>query len=381
MTTSFGSPEARAFRERLRTWLAGNVPEAWRRAGGEDLTDDEVVEVRREWDRRLFAAGYAGVTWPVEFGGRGFGPVEEYVFYEECARAGAPEGLGRVGRLLAGPTLIAHGTDEQRARYLRPILSGEEIWCQGFSEPGAGSDLAAVRTRAGRDGAVYRVSGQKTWTSFAHYADWCLLLALTGPAELRHRNLSMLIVDMHAPGVTVRPIRQISGRSEFNEVFFDDVEVPVANRIGAEDDGWRVAMTVLTNERGMAEAANRYVDLMADSRQLLECAGHRPSRIGGDTLGGVEVYADRVEALRWQVMRAVEKSARGGDWFPSMAVLKLYWSELMQDMASAGLGLGCAEHASWWRRRYLESRATTIYSGTSEIQRNIIAERVLGLPK
>jgi alkylation response protein AidB-like acyl-CoA dehydrogenase len=333
-----------------------------------------VVALRRDWDRTLYDAGWAGLTWPARFGGRGAGPVEEYLFYEASARHHAPEGFGRVGRLLVGPTLMAHGTDEQRERFLPGILTGEQVWCQGFSEPGAGSDLAAVTTRAVRDGDRFLVSGQKTWTSFAKWAGWCVLLARTGPAEARHHNLTMLLVDMDQPGLIVRPIKQISGMSEFSETFFDEVVVPAGNVLGGVDNGWRAAMTLLTSERGAVEGANKYVELLEDAELLGHCLQA--------TDGRAARFRTMVEALRWQVMRAIESQSAGEpDWFHKMSVLKLYWSELWQDMTAAGLGSGCAEHRDRWRFAYLSSRASTIYSGTSEIQRNIIAERVLGLPR
>jgi|KBSMisStandDraft_5_1062788.scaffolds.fasta_scaffold140662_1 alkylation response protein AidB-like acyl-CoA dehydrogenase len=371
--SSFGSPDAAAYRATLDEWFATNVPEVWRN-DRRSLDEEAVVALRRDWDRTLYDAGWAGLTWPTRFGGRGAGPVEEYLFYEASARHHAPEGFGRVGRLLVGPTLLVHGTDEQRERFLPGILTGEQVWCQGFSEPGAGSDLAAVATRAARDGDRFVVSGQKTWTSFAKWAGWCVLLARTGPAEARHHNLTMLLVDMDQPGVTVRPIKQISGMSEFSETFFDEVVVPAENVLGGVDNGWRAAMTLLTSERGAVEGANKYVELLEDAQLLGHC------------LQGTDERAARfltlVEALRWQVMRAIESQSAGdAHWFHKMSVLKLYWSELWQDMTAAGLGSGCAEHRDQWRFKYLSSRASTIYSGTSEIQRNIIAERVLGLPR
>jgi alkylation response protein AidB-like acyl-CoA dehydrogenase len=381
MITTFADPEVAEFRVHVRTWLEQTIPPRWR-DHRDDLTAEEVASVRRAWDRASFDAGYSGLTWPSAFGGRDFGRIEEYVFYEESAMAGAPEGLSRVGRLMAGPTVIACGSPGQQDRYLLPILTGEEIWCQGFSEPGAGSDLAAIRTRAVRDGDGYRVSGQKTWISFAHYADLCLLLALTGDRDTRHRNLTMLVVDMHAPGVTVRPIRQLNGRQEFNEIFLEDVYVREEDRIGLENRGWQVAMTVLTNERGMLEAATRYVDLSAAVRLLRDTLSAIADRdLARRFEHQADVYASRVEALRWQVMRAVEKEVAGRDWADSMSVLKVYWSELYQEIVATGQSVSGPEHAQAWHARYLSSRASTIASGTSEIQRNIIAERVLGLPR
>src|SRR5438046_2664600 len=204
----------------------------------------------REWSRLLYEAGYAGLTWPKEYGGVGAPYSFQAILYEELAAAQAPPHVGVIGLSMAGPTIIAHGTEEQKARYLQPLLAAEEIWCQGFSEPDAGSDLAAARTRAERRGDVYVVNGQKVWSSFAHIADFCILVTQSDPEAPRYRNLTYLIVDMHAPGVEVRPLRQITGEAEFNEIFFSDVEVPVENRLGDEGDGWQVAMTTLLHERG-----------------------------------------------------------------------------------------------------------------------------------
>jgi len=381
MIASFADPQVAEFRLRVRTWLDQAIAPRWREHRSE-LSPEEVFAARHAWDRQSFDGGYSGLTWPAAFGGQDFGRIEEYVFYEESALAGAPEGLSRVGRLMAGPTIIACGSPSQRDRYLLPILTGDQIWCQGFSEPGAGSDLAAIRTRAVKDGDGYRVSGQKIWVSFAHYADLCLLLALTGDRDARHRNLSMLVVDMHAPGVTIRPIRQLNGRQEFSEIFFEDVYVPDQDLIGPQDQGWQVAMTVLTNERGMLEAATRYVDLSAAVQLLRDtAAASGDADLASRLRYQAGLYTARVEALRWQVMRAVEKEVAGRDWSASMAVLKVYWSELYQEIVATGQNAAGPEHADAWHARYLSSRASTIASGTSEIQRNIIAERVLGLPR
>jgi alkylation response protein AidB-like acyl-CoA dehydrogenase len=380
MISSFSSPEATEYTKALDAWLSENVPEIWRERRT-TLTEEEDVRVRRDWDRQLYQAGYGGLTWPERFGGRGAGSVEEYLFYEASARHHAPEGFGRVGRLLVGPTLIVHGTEEQQARFLPGIISGDEVWCQGFSEPGAGSDLAAVSTRATKDRDAFVLSGQKIWTSFAQYSDWCILLARTGGAEARHRNLTMFLLDMHHPGVSTRRIKQISGKSEFNEVFIDDVPVTADHVLGEVDTGWQVAMTVLTNERGAVEGANKYVELLEDVELLRQCLGGGAGDVAGGP-AGLDRYQVLVEALRWQIMRAIESRAVGDShWFSKMAVLKLYWSELWQDITTSGLSARCPEHESLWRFKYLSARSATIYSGTSQIQRNIIAERVLGLPR
>ncbi|HZD88297.1 MAG TPA: acyl-CoA dehydrogenase family protein, partial [Gaiellaceae bacterium] len=240
------TPEEAEFRGELRAWLADNLPPEQRGAGRARRFDDPFM---RGWSRKLNDAGYAGLTWPQEYGGAGAPYSFQAILYEELAAAQAPPHMGVIGLSMAGPTIIAHGTEEQKARYLPPLLAADEIWCQGFSEPDAGSDLAAARTRAERRGDVYVVSGQKVWSSFAHIADWCILVTQSDPEAPRYRNLTYLLVDMHSPGVEVRPLRQITGEAEFNEIFFSDVEVPVENRLDDEGNGWQVAMTTLLHER------------------------------------------------------------------------------------------------------------------------------------
>jgi alkylation response protein AidB-like acyl-CoA dehydrogenase len=372
---TFTDAEAEAFRERTRAWLSEHVPAEWNDARME-LDEDRQVQIRRDWDHTLYEAGLAGLSWPTEYGGCGLSTLEIVIFNEECARAGAPEGLGRIGRLLTGPTLIAAGSDEQQRRYLPGIISGTETWCQGFSEPEAGSDLANVSTRAVRDGSGYRISGQKIWTSFAHYADRCLMLAKTSPEGRRHHNLSMFLVDMNQPGIDISSIEQISGARDFNEVRFDGVYVDDADLVGEENEGWRVAMTVLGNERGAVEAINRYIEIKAIIDLLQDCCGR-----DADTTA-IAAAAARVELVRRHVIRTVETEVNGGDGADALSsILKVTWSELWQQITDLGLAGGCAEHRDRWRHEFLDSRAATIYSGTSEIQRNIIAERVLGLPK
>jgi len=373
--TTFDDPGAERFRTEVRTWLNVAIPDVWRDSR-EALTPDEVRQIQQQWDATLHAHNYAGLSWPTEFGGRSFGPVEELIYYEESARAGAPEGFGRIGRVLAGPTIIARGTGEQKATYLRRILDGSEIWCQGFSEPGAGSDLASVSTRAVKVDGGYRVSGQKIWTSFAQYAKRCLMLAKTDPAGARHHNLTFLLLDMKQEGIDVRPIKQISGEQEFSEVFFTDVFVADHDRVGEEGEGWQVAMTVLTNERGTIEAGTRLVEASAQVDTLTNCCARSEQQ-----QQRAHALHDRKELLRWHVMRSTEEKASGADWFTSGSTLKIIWSELLQDCGRTGLETRCERHRAYWRHNYLESRAMSIYSGTNEIQRNIITDRVLRVPR
>ncbi|PKW16530.1 acyl-CoA dehydrogenase family protein [Saccharopolyspora spinosa] len=364
-----------AFRDDAEQWLRDAVPERWRMRRS-SLSPEEITAVRREWDKQLHRGGYAGLSLPREYGGQGLGLAEEVVFHELAARAHAPEGFGRIGKILTAPTLIVHGTPEQQARFLPGILSGEQVWCQGFSEPDAGSDLASVATTARRDGDGYRVTGQKIWTSFADVADRSLFLAKTNPDAPRYRNLSMLLLDMKQPGVTVRPIKQISGTSHFAEVFFEDVWVADADRLGGEGEGWKVAMTVLQNERGAIEGITRYVEMRWDLDLLLRCCAARIGR----TLDA-EDFDVRLELVRWQVSKAVELVDDPVAFARASSVLKVTWSELWQEMTQLAIAASCPEHRAHWRHQYLETRASSIYSGSSEIQRNIMAERVLGLPK
>src|SRR6476659_9778222 len=287
------TPEEAQFRADLRAWLDAKLPDDKKGSrGGAQRFDDPFM---REWSRKLYEAGYAGLTWPKEFGGAGAPYSFQAIFYEEMAAAQAPPHIGVIGLGMAGPTIIAHGTDEQKGRYLQPLLAAEEIWCQGFSEPDAGSDLAAARTRAERRGDVYVVNGQKVWSSFAHIADFCILVTQSDPDAPRYRNLTYLIVDMHAPGVEVRPLRQITGEAEFNEIFFNDVEVPVANRLGDEGDGWNVAMTTLLHERGTLGFA-----LTA----ALEVGVNRLIDVAREHVNGDAVARDRV-AQEWIELQAL----------------------------------------------------------------------------
>jgi alkylation response protein AidB-like acyl-CoA dehydrogenase len=367
--TRFDEPEAVEFRAEIAGWLQGALSESWR-TDSAALSPEEFHQAQRDWDFTLYRGGYAGIAWPAEFGGRGFGPLEELIYYEECAKVGAPDGFGRIGRVLAGPTIIAAGTDEQKAKYLPRILDGSEIWCQGFSEPGAGSDLASVTTTATRVDGGWVVNGQKIWTSFAQYSKRCLLLIRTSTDLPRHHNLSFLLLDMEQEGVEVRPIRQISGEQEFNEVFFTNAFVSEDDLVGEENEGWRVAMTVLSNERGTTEAATRLLEASAQIDLLGTCCARDfPVHVGR--------FEDERELLRWHIIRATEEKAAGLDWFTAGSVLKVQWSELIQDATRLGIDSGCAEHRDYWRHHFLSAKSMTIASGTSEIQRNIITDRVL----
>ena len=374
------TPEEAAFRAELRAWLDANLPDEKRGGrGGAQRFDDAFG---REWSRMLHEAGYAGLTWPKEYGGAGAPYSFQAIFYEETARAQAPGHVGVIGLGMAGPTIMAHGTDAQKRAHLSKILSAEEIWCQGFSEPGAGSDLAAARTRAERRGESYVVNGQKVWSSFAHIADYCILVTLSDPDAPRYQGLTYLIVDMRAPGVEVRPLRQITGEAEFNEIFFNDVEVPVTNRLGDEGQGWQVAMTTLLHERGTLGFALTAA-LEVGVNRLLDVAREH---IDGDSSLRERVATEWIElqALRYTNYRALGTYQRTGVPGPEGSGVKLRWSEANQRMTRLArdvLGFDGVVDDGWWHHQQLRSRGNTIEAGTSEVLRNIVAERVLGLPR
>jgi len=374
-----------AFRAELRSWLDANLTAELRgNRGGAARYDDGSV---REWSRALYEAGYSGLTWPKEYGGGGRPYSYQAIFLEESARAEAPQHLGVIGLGMAGPTIIAHGTEQQKARYLARILSAEEIWCQGFSEPGAGSDLSAVRTSARLEGDRIVVDGQKVWSSYAHIADWCILVTRSDPESERHAGLTYLIVDMASPGVEVRPLRQLTGEAEFNEIFFSGVEVPVENVVGDVGGGWQVAMTTLLHERGTLGFALTAA-LEVAVRKLVELARDR---------GATPVQRDAIarewielQALRFTAYRSLSALIRTGVPGPEGSILKLQWSEANQRLTKLALELlgpdaqllaGNAPYGGYWQHHQLRSRGNTIEAGTSEILRGIVAERVLGLPR
>ncbi|MFJ7902931.1 acyl-CoA dehydrogenase family protein [Streptomyces sp. NPDC096198] len=377
------SPEEAEFRAQLRAWLARTLPGLPPKPPPDDWPARRAYDLG--WQRTLHDAGYAGLHWPVDAGGHGATPTRHLIFLEETERAGAPYvGANFVGLLHAGPTIAAEGTSEQRARWLPPVLRGEEVWCQGFSEPGAGSDLASLRTRARRDGDHYVVSGSKLWTSHAEVADWCELLVRTDPGAPKHRGITWLAMPMDAPGVTVRPLRTLAGSHEFAEVFLDEVRVPVANRVGAENDGWRVTLVTLSFERGTAFAG----EVVACRRLLRELA--RAARADGrwdDTplrrrLGRLNAEFRALWRLtQWNVSEA---ERTGGAPGAGGSVFKLRYSHARQELFDAAaeiLGPDSLDLDRPWALERLSSLSYTIAAGTSQIQQNIVAERILGLPK
>ncbi|HZK52054.1 MAG TPA: acyl-CoA dehydrogenase, partial [Actinomycetota bacterium] len=381
------SPEEAAFRMELRAWIADNLPEGWSERAPSSGRMDESVS--REWSKRLYDARYSGLTWPKEYGGQGAPYTHQAIFLEESARAETPEHIGVIGLGMAGPTIIAHGTDEQKSAHLAPILSGEEVWCQGFSEPGSGSDLASLRTRAEDAGDHYVVNGQKVWSSFAHIADFCILVVRTDPDAPKHKGITYLLVDMHSDGVEVRPLVQITGDPEFNEIFFNDVKVPKTNVVGEANAGWGVAMTTLLHERGTLGFAltARLEVLVAKVIALADDTGAGDDPLIRDRVA--QQWID-LQALKFTNYRALTTLMRTGVPGPEGSIAKLHWSESNQRLGKLALDiLGVRaqlddEDADWsgfWQYQQLRSRGNTIEAGTSEILRNIIAERVLGLPR
>lgn len=395
MDLSFTEEEER-YRQRVRSFMQENLPEGWGKPGYKQLAGDAATEFQRDWTRRLHRAGFLGMAWPREYGGQGASQIELAIFNEEAARFRAPNPINGVGLILAGPTIMAHGTEEQKKRYLPKILSGEELWCQGFSEPNAGSDLGSLRTRAEVVGDEFVVNGQKVWTTQAQIADWCILMTRTDPAAPKHRGISYLLVDMKTPGVTVRPLRQMTGGHEFNEMFFENVHVPRTNLLGELNNGWRVGMTTLMNERGTSAFAV-WLRYRITYEELIEMARRR-MRNGRPATADpfirqhlAQVYID-LEGLRYVSYRTFSEILKGGTPGPEGSISKVVWSELNQRMNELAIAIeGPASqlvrespHAiedGRWQFTFLRSRANTIEAGTSEIQRNIIAQRVLGLPK
>jgi alkylation response protein AidB-like acyl-CoA dehydrogenase len=371
------APEEQAFRDELRSWLEAHNP------GKEPEGDEAAFTFRRDWQRALNEAGWAGISWPQEYGGRGATLVEQAIFNEEIVRARAPQLANVLGLAMGGPTVIAHGTEEQRERYLQPILSAEEIWCQGFSEPESGSDLASVKTRAVRDGDDWVVTGQKVWTTFAHEAKWCMLVARTDREAPKHKGLTYFLMDMEQEAVQVRPLRQITGESEFNELFLEEARIPDANLLGGEGNGWKVALTTLMNER-----AGLGFFLQVRLRQLLDAllveAAERDlldDPVMADRLGELHLKAEVLRLTAYRGLTTIEKYGQPG---PEGSLVKWMWSETNQQLtqfAADLLGPEVLRSDNHWAYELLRARGNTIEGGTTEILKNIVAERVLGLPK
>jgi alkylation response protein AidB-like acyl-CoA dehydrogenase len=376
------SPEEQAYRDKLRSWLAANVPAAFEG----DTHGEEYTVFLRKWQRTLAEAGYLGITWPKEFGGQGLSPIEQSIFLEESALAKAPPVIGQVGLALIGPTIALLGTDEQKSAYLSDMLLGEKIWAQGFSEPNAGSDLGSLSTRAVRDGDDFIVNGQKTWTSYAHLSDYIFLLVRTDPEVHKYKGITCLLVDMKSEGVSVRPLRMMSGDSAFNEVFFSDVRVPGSQLLGEINDGWKVGITALMHERAnLGGSAHVMLSQFLDG--MILAANNRGNAVDPLIRQKIAQAKLELEVFKMTSARAQSKVGKGEMPGPEGSILKLFWSNLNQMMVQIAQDIlgpygqmttGPYEPFSY---NYLRSRGNSIEAGTSEILKNTIAPRVLGLPK
>ena len=385
--------EDAAFRAEIRGWMASNLTGEFAQLRGRGGPGDEhsFVEERMVWERHLAAAGWTCVGWPAEHGGRGLPLSQEVIFHEEYARAGGPGRAGLVGEGLLGPTLIHFASDEQQRRFLPGIVSGTEYWCQGYSEPNAGSDLANVRTTARRDGDEWVIDGQKVWTSLAQWSDWCFVVARTEPGSERHRGLSYLLIRMDSPGIEVRPIKQVTGTAEFNEVFFDGARTPIENIVGSEGDGWKVAMGTLAFERGVLTLGQQ----MAFERELTAITGAARDRGRLDEPPVRQRLADlwiRLKIMRLNALRNLSVDEHV-ELVPAAMIGKLYWANLHQDMGEVAMDVlgadalvtdgdyGDDDALDEFHRLFFFTRSDTIYGGSDQIQRNVIGERALGLPK
>jgi alkylation response protein AidB-like acyl-CoA dehydrogenase len=388
------TPSEQSFRDEFRAWLKANIPSDWDASGFDD--SEHRFEYLRAWQKKMYEAGWVGLSWPKEYGGRGATLMEQTIFIEEMARAAAPPLINVLGLSLLGPTLIAYGTEAQKQRFLPNILSADEIWCQGYSEPNAGSDLASLRTEAVLDGDHFIVNGQKTWTSFGHYADWCFGVVRTDPNAAKHKGLTYMLIDMRSPGVKVRPLKQMTGESEFNEVFFQNVRVPAENVVGEVNGGWQISIATLMFERGTLGASlqitfKRQIERLIELSRRIDHNGRPASEDSSIRQKLAQIYTE-IEIFRLNQMRTLTRMARTGVPGPEGSIQKIFWSEMNQRMQQVAMEiLGpfgqltreseyAVDHGQW-AHAYLRSRGNTIEAGTSEIQRNIIGHFVLGLPK
>jgi len=369
--------EERGFRDEVRSWLEANHP------GPSPEGDDQArFEFEREWQGKLHEAGWAGISWPKEYGGRGATLIEQVIFSEEMARSKAPRPANVLGLVMGGPVVIAHGSEEQKERFLEPILSAEEIWCQGFSEPESGSDLASLKTKAVPQNGGWRVTGQKVWTTFAHEARWCMLLARSDPDAPKHKGLTYFILDMEQDAVDVRPLRQITGEAEFNEIFMEDAYIPDDDVVGGVGNGWMVGITTLMHERAGLGAASA-VALRRELDELIALARERGAAddpLVRDRIARLQISA---EALRLGGLRTLTQTMRTGIPGPEGSLAKWQWADTNQaltELATEILGTESLERSDW-SYRFLRARANSIEGGTTEVMKNIVAERVLGLPR
>lgn len=383
------------FRRELRAWLAAHLRPEWRREALNQRPEGERIAALRAWQATLARDRWVAITWPQEFGGRGASIAEQIAYVEEMSRADAPEIVNNLGIGIVGPPILAYGTEAQKRRFAPRILTAEDLWCCGFSEPGAGSDLASLRTRALLDGDHFVLSGQKVWTTYAHHADWCMVFCRTDPESSRRQGISCLLVDMKSRGVTVRPLRQMGGQAEFNEVFFEDVRVPRDQLLGELHQGWQIVTAALQNERGIMYVVEMQILLARQRDALLRLArargAHRQPTIR-QALANVHLG---VETFRATCQRTMDKLLRMGMPGAEASIIKLHWTELTQAMPQIGMAiLGAAgqcyetpvpgaraESEEWVQAGFLAAPAASIASGTSEIMRGIIAMQVLGLPR
>ena len=392
------TPEQQSFRDEVRSWLSKNLPKDWssKVQAASDVPREEAYDFLRQWQRKMYDAGFVGLTWPKESGGRGLTFMEEMILQEEMALAKAPPVLNILAVGMAGPTINAYGTEEQKKRYPPKMLSCEEIWCQGYSEPNSGSDLAALQTRAVKDGDHYVINGQKVWTSLAHIADWMMLLARTDPAAPKHKGITYFLLDMHAPGVTVKPLKQITGDAEFNEVYFDNVRIHESQILGGLNNGWAVGLTTLMYER-LALGFGLQVRLRIALDGLVDLA-RRSSKNGAPASKDpvmrqklAQMWID-TEVFKYTGARAITKLLKGELPGPEASTGKMMWVEGHQRLQELAMELEgpyaqLTKGSRWavenglWQYGFLRSRANSIEGGTTEIQKNIIGERVLGLPK
>lgn len=382
-------PEVEAFRAEVRDWLGENLPAGQEDSIRETFAGDERDTFMRDWEAKLRDAGYIGIAWPKEYGGRGLSTLELLVFNEEMVKARAPQRLNFFGEGLVGPTIMQWGTEDQKKEFLPKILSGEHVWCQGFSEPNAGSDLASLATKAELDGDEWVMTGQKVWTTVAQYANWCFVLARTDPNAKKHEGISYLLVPMDQPGIEVRPLKQMTGDSEFNEVFFDEARCPAENVIGGVNNGWKVAMTTLGFERG-GSVTTSYLRFSRELRRVIEIAqkfGKTKDPLVRQRLAS---HFTEVEIMRYSGYRTLTSVLSGKPPGPESSISKLYWSEYHQRVLKSMMDIrgldgeiieGDGYELDQFQYAYLFGRSEVIYAGTSQIQRNIIGERVLGLPR
>lgn len=385
--------EQEEYRLKARDWLNKNIPRDW-----EKYRDNynDLAKVQWEWEKTIYEGGYAGISWPKKYGGQGLSMIEEIIFNEEKAIAKAPDGINGIGKGLLGPTLMAAGTEEQKQRFLQPLLAAEEIWCQGYSEPNAGSDLAALSTRAELDGDEWVLNGQKIWTSYAQYAHWAFVLARTDFNAPKHKGITYFLVPMDSSGITVKPIKQMNRNTKFNEVFFENVRIPKDSLVGKVNEGWKVAMTTLSFERGTSVMASQ-AKYMTEFMDLFHLS--RGMKIqGSDTVVADNPYYRQKLAqsfiefsiLRFHGLNTVSQIMNSGRLGPEASLLKLYSSESHQRFGELAMEIQSDQSIYWgnkglaqgkFQHVYFQSRAETIFAGTSQIQKNILAERVLGMPK